>query len=87
MAADFWHEDGRVQFECTADPHNPAAATAHGRYHVSRSQPGLDLDAISDVSIIGASAAFHVLITAEVKVNGQPYFSRRWSESIPRHLL
>jgi uncharacterized protein len=71
----------------SVDPRKPAAASAHGRHHTRLVRPNNVTEALSMVAIHGSTNHFHVTISLEVTVNGARYFTRRWTESVPRQLL
>jgi putative CocE/NonD family hydrolase len=69
------------------DPSDPASASAHGR-HVSRiRRPNEETEGRSHVLIQATRTHFQVTIDLDVRVNGALHHSRRWVESVPRHLL
>lgn len=77
----------RQSGQCTVDPRNPANASVHGRWLERIDRPGQCIEAVTNVSIQGTSAHFHVIIDLNVHVNHSLHFTRSWTESIPRQLL
>lgn len=69
------------------DPKDPARANGLGHHRHCLSSPGMVVESEAQVTVQGTPSHFQMLITLDVTVNGKPHFSRRWSESIPRHLL
>jgi predicted acyl esterase len=69
------------------DPHDPANASVRGACRVERRFGSLTVDARSQVVVQGSASHFHVVVDAEALVNGLPHFTRRWVETVPRHLL
>lgn len=77
------------EFGGTFDVHSedPADVVAHG-WHVCRSTLDGDTTAArSDVRITSSADTFDVTIDLVVTVDGVIHATRRWDESIPRHLL
>jgi hypothetical protein len=74
-------------FVATVNEDDPSVATARGR-HTSRLTRGdRSYVATSNVSIQATLHHFDVVITLAVEIDGSVVFTRRWVETIPRHLL
>jgi putative CocE/NonD family hydrolase len=69
---------------CNNDPAS-AHAAGHTVIELRRRDFVTSVDAHSDVT--GSRDALHVLETLRVTLNGEEFFTRTWSESIPRQLL
>jgi uncharacterized protein len=74
-------------FWCTADPSDPARASARGRIEMRRKRPNMEIAAVSEMVIQGSETHLHVTIDLAVSINDAPHLHRHWVESIPRNLL
>ena len=68
-------------------PRHPALASGRGKHLQELKSDGGSIRAESDVWVQGGKTHFQVIINLVVQVNGGTIFSRKWVESIPRHLL
>jgi hypothetical protein len=68
-------------------PRHPALASGQGKHLQELKSDGGSIRAESDVWVQGGKTHFQVIINLVVRVNGGMIFSRKWVESIPRHLL
>jgi hypothetical protein len=69
---------------CNSDPAS-AHAAGHTVIELRRRDFVTSVDARTDVT--GSRQALHVLQVLRVTLNGEEFFTRTWSESIPRQLL
>jgi uncharacterized protein len=72
---------------CEVDPVEPSRVTAHGWHECRSTHEGRTTAARADVVVASTADAFDVTIDLEVKVDGAVRATRRWVESVPRHLL
>jgi putative CocE/NonD family hydrolase len=72
---------------CSVDPVDPAHVEAHGWHRCRSIHDGQTTEARADVVIRSSAETFDVAIDLEVTVDGVVEATRRWAESIPRHLL
>lgn len=66
---------------------NPADVGATGISRVRRITPDMDIDVTGRMNIRSTVEAFHLTVGLDVKVDGLPHFSRRWTKTAPRVLL
>ena len=66
---------------------NPADVGATGISRVRRTTPDMDIDVTGRMNIRSTAEAFHLTVELNVKVDGLPHFSRRWTKTSPRILL
>jgi hypothetical protein len=68
-------------------PRYPAQAGATGQHIFSINRPQHHIQTRADVDVQATATHFHITIDLEVQVNHRPHFTRRWTESVPRHYL
>ena len=71
----------------TADPADPAHASAHGRHDMRITRANVTIQAIADATITSTATDFHAIFDLIVTVNGRPHAQRRWVQTVPRDLL
>jgi putative CocE/NonD family hydrolase len=82
-----WPGDGFVTGEATVDSANPADASVRGRSMIQQQVAGQQIQSLSNMFLSSTATHFHLLIGLEIRVNGQPYYARHWTQSEKRHLL
>ena len=78
-----------TQYEATAtvSERDPAQASVCGLYTVRYRWPIGTIETRARGQITSDATTFHVMIHAEITVDGRPHFSRRWVRDFPRRLL
>lgn len=66
---------------------NPANAQASGWDRKALRRPGFEVESTATAELKSDAAALHLDLTLDVTLNGSPYWSNRWSRTIPRRLL
>jgi predicted acyl esterase len=69
------------------DPSDPAHATGQGIHSVVMNSGGMRIKARSEILVQATAQHFQMTVNLLVEVNDSLYASRRWCESIPRHML
>jgi predicted acyl esterase len=78
-------EDCRI--ELTASDENPAEAYAKGTQHYQIVQPDGQTDVVGRAAIHSTAEHFHVNIELNISIDNEPFFNRRWVETIPRNFV
>jgi len=71
----------------TVSEQDPARATMRGLNRTVLHWPERRIETLARAQVESTVDAFHVTIQLNINVDDQPYHSRRWVKSIPRHLL
>jgi hypothetical protein len=71
----------------TADPADPAQASAHGRHDMRITRANVTIQSIADALVTSTATDFHAIFDLTVTVNGRPHAQRRWVQTVPRDLL
>lgn len=76
-------------FSLTAevDPADPGSAWARGRHRSRISGDGFDVESQATSTMRSVGDHFDVVIEVEVARDGRPFWSRTWTEHVPRRLL
>lgn len=62
----------------------PADASMKGTFTKTKHVLGREIAATAHTVISSTSDSYHITISLTVTIDGQPYFSRGWSDSVPR---
>ena len=62
----------------------PAEASINGTFTKTKHVLGREIAATAHTVLSSTSDSYHITISVTVTVDGQPYFSRGWSDSVPR---
>ncbi len=74
---------GRYQ----VNPSDPAHASARGQ-HINRIVHSNNLiEGRANIAIQATATHFQIIIGLEIRINDAPYFTKHWTESVPRQLL
>ena len=71
----------------TASDEDPARASLDTVVVYRWTGPGFDVDIRSCGGIVSDEAAFAVRLDLDVRLDGEPFFAREWSERVPRRLV
>jgi hypothetical protein len=71
----------------TASDANPAQARLDSVVAYRWTGDGFDVDIRATGDIVSDEAAFDVRVDVDVRLDGEPFFAREWSERIPRRLV
>lgn len=66
---------------------DPAHATIRGINRVILHWPERTIDTTARAQVESAADTLHITIQLNITIDGQPYHTRRWAKSVPRHLL
>jgi len=62
----------------------PSEASMSGVFKMDKVVGGRSVSAVSSTMISSTSSCFHVTVTLSVQLDGLPFFTRHWTDSIPR---
>jgi hypothetical protein len=81
-----WHELSR-EATASVDERNPALATIRGEQTIRHHSFGRTVEVQTRAQIESNESVFHVLVHAEIAVDGKLHFHKQWTKTVPRNLL
>ena len=68
----------------TVNRSRPAEASMSGLFKMDKTVGGRHVSAAARTMISSTNDCYHVTVTLQVQVDGLPFFSRHWTDSVPR---